>query len=68
VVADLTGTTFRDPSGEREIRHARQYALMTRSDMRLVTPPGPLGAGLDAGRHANVRALFASVVSSKSSR
>ncbi|HKR68413.1 MAG TPA: STAS domain-containing protein [Streptosporangiaceae bacterium] len=42
VVADLTGTRFCDSSGVREICHAREYALITRIDMRLVIPPGPV--------------------------
>ena len=42
VVADLTGTTFCDSSGVREICHAREYAQMTGIDMRLVIPPGPV--------------------------
>jgi anti-anti-sigma factor len=40
VVADLTGTTFCDSSGVREIYHAYEHALETGADMRIVIPHG----------------------------
>jgi anti-sigma B factor antagonist len=41
VVADLSTTVFRDPSGVRVILLARDWAVADDVELRLVVPPGP---------------------------